>query len=609
MMKNFRQIIFAVVVLMGMTIALPSVMPVSSRTNAGQFHMDLWYDNSGHYSSQEAAFTQLIQNQLEKTGYFDVTLHTTDWSTFGNQIGTMPAFMLGWFYDYFDESNYIIPFEQTGYGLGTNYSNPVMDGYINTMTQTTNATERANAILNAQSMMASDPVVIPLVTRSPPLVAYTDSMNSIYLQPSDNIALGNVSKTGATSYILGTTGSIGTGSSAIDFSGCYSFDCSFPLKQMTHGIFELDPATSEAVLGPATKGYSVSPDGLNYTFNFDTTKTFVDGTNLRPEDVIWSLNRSVQLNETAGGPSALLRSYAPDGSIASGITNLQKLNSTAISVILKVRDGTLLQRLAYTNAWIFKEDSTKTWGPAGVGDRTTYGGNDYLPVGLGPYYIKAKSDFTAGEELTLTTSNYYNCGPQPKNNVTIQHFGDSQALTTALTSKTVDVGYHTFTPDDVATLKAASGINIKQLSSGFFIRYMVINVDAIPNRAVRQAMTYAIDRQEIVDVIFNGNNAPLYSMVPSGFPLGCKVGDTNSTGAPCYYPEANLAKVSSLMESQGYTQKSGNTVLTTTSNTVTATQTSVSTKTVTPGFELPIFALALIVVGVIWINNKKRRIN
>jgi peptide/nickel transport system substrate-binding protein len=102
---------------MGMTIALPSVMPVSSRTNAGQFHMDLWYDNSGHYSSQEAAFTQLIQNQLEKTGYFDVTLHTTDWSTFGNQIGTMPAFMLGWFYDYFDESNYIIPFEQTGYGL------------------------------------------------------------------------------------------------------------------------------------------------------------------------------------------------------------------------------------------------------------------------------------------------------------------------------------------------------------------------------------------------------------------------------------------------------------------------------------------------------------
>ena len=77
------------------------------------FHIDLWYDNSGHYSSQEAAFTLLVKLQLERTGYFDVTLHTTDWSTFGSQIGTMPTFMLGWSYDYFDESNYIIPFEQT----------------------------------------------------------------------------------------------------------------------------------------------------------------------------------------------------------------------------------------------------------------------------------------------------------------------------------------------------------------------------------------------------------------------------------------------------------------------------------------------------------------
>jgi hypothetical protein len=105
-----KNTLFVAMILTGMVIALPSIVPVAAKPAASTYHIDLWYDNSGHYSSQEAAFTLLVKLQLEKTGYFDVTLHTTDWSTYGGQIGTMPTFMLGWFYDYFDESNYIIPF-------------------------------------------------------------------------------------------------------------------------------------------------------------------------------------------------------------------------------------------------------------------------------------------------------------------------------------------------------------------------------------------------------------------------------------------------------------------------------------------------------------------
>ena len=529
MTTKIKRMLFMMVIFAGMSIAIPNAIPVKSATG-GQFHIDLWYDNSGHYSSAEKDFAQQIQTQLQNTGYFTVTLHTTDWSTFGSQIGSMPSFLLGWFYDYFDESNYIIPFEQTGYGLGTNYSNPTMDGLINTMLQTNNATERANAILNAQAMMAEDPVVIPLVTRPPPVVVYTPEMKGIFLQKSDNIDLGNVSKTGGSgSYILGTTGSIGSSSSAIDFSGCYSFDCSFPIRQMSHGIFELDPTTSQSVPGPDTLGWNVSSDGLTYVFNFNTTKKFTDGTYLRPQDVVWSLNRSIRLNETAGGPAALL----------SEINGLNVLNSTAISVHLSTPDGTLLQRFAYTNAFIFKEDPTYTYGPGGVTDKTTYGGNDYLPVGLGPYYIKSKADFTpgAGGELTLTASPYYNSGPLAKNNVTIKGFTDSSALTTAIQSKSIDVAYHTFASDDLDTVMKDTSLVTNQLSSGFFIRYLVINIDSYPSQVVRQAMTYAINRSQIVNQVFGGHNSPLYSLVPSGFSFGCSIGDKAPNGKACYYPD------------------------------------------------------------------------
>jgi ABC-type transport system substrate-binding protein len=607
-----KNTLFVAMMLTGMVLALPSIAPVAAKPAASTYHIDLWYDNSGHYSSQEAAFTLLVKLQLEKTGYFDVTLHTTDWSTFGSQIGTMPTFMLGWFYDYFDESNYIIPFEQTGYGLGTNYANATMDGYINTMLQTSDPTVRANAIKDAQAQMVADPVVIPLVTRPPPLVAYSDAMNGIFVQPSDNLMLGNMSKTAATSFTLGTTGSIGSSSSAIDFSGCYSFDCSFPLKQMTHGIFELDPLTSEAVPGPATQSWKVSPDGLNYTFNFDTSKTFTDGTNLRPEDVAWSLNRSIRLRDTAGGPSALLQQYNSTlNLVTGGVTQIKVLNSTAISVVLKDRDGTFPQRLAYTNAFIFKEDATYTYGPGGVTDNTTYGGNTYLPVGLGPYYINGPSDFVLNTELTLTMSKNYNSGPQPKNNVTIQFFGSSQALTTALQSNSVDVGYHTFTADDIDTITADPNINVQTQNSGFFIRYLVINIDSHPSIAVRQAMTYALDRQEMVDVIFAGKNAPLYSMVPSGFPLACKLGDTQN-GKPCAYPQQNNTRVGQLMQSAGYT---GNFQTVTQTNTATETGTAtktivssdVSTTTVSPGFEIGLVAMSLASTAVIWIKTKRKK--
>lgn len=577
MKYSLKRMLFIMAIFAGMLLAQPSAVPVKSATG-GQFHIDLWYDNSGHYSSQEKAFTQLIQTQLQRTGYFSVTLHTTDWSTFGSQIGSMPAFMLGWFYDYFDESNYIIPFEQTGYGLGTNYSNPTMDGLINQML--TNASARSNAILNAQAMMANDPVVIPLVTRPAPVVVYTPDLSGVYLQKSDNINLGEVSKTGATSFILGTTGSIGSSSSAIDFSGCYSFDCSFPLRQMSHGIFELDPVTSAAVPGPATLGYNVSSDGLMYTFNFNTSKKFTDGTNLTPDDVAWSLNRSIRLNETAGGPSALL----------SEINHISVINSTAIQVNLTNPDITLLQRFCFTNAFIFKKDSTYTYGPNGVTDRTTYGGNDYLPVGLGPYYINGKGDFTpgAGGELTLTASPYYNSGPKAKNNVTIQGFTDSAALTTAIKAKTIDMAYHTFASDDLDTVKADTSLVTDQLTSGFFIRYMVINVDAYPDQTVRQAMTYAINRTEIVNQIFGGHNTPLYSMVPSGFPLGCSYGQMAPNGQPCYYPKNNQSMVAQLMESKGYSY------------------TAPSTKN-SPGFDFSVIALVLITSSALAITKKKRK--
>ncbi|MFW9930244.1 MAG: ABC transporter substrate-binding protein [Candidatus Thorarchaeota archaeon] len=564
----------------------PNTITLFTSSQNNTYHLDLWY-SPDHYGATEPDLALSIKEQLEATGYFDVTLYNTTWSQYTSRFGTMPVFLLHWFYDYFEESNYIQQFVSTagGKGIGTNYSNPDMDVYINTML-TGNPTERIQAIRDAQALMVYDPVVIPLVTRGSNFVAYQKNLQDVYLQPSDHIDLGSINKTGGTSAILGTTDSIGgfVGSST-DFSGCYSFGCSFALKQISHGLFDIDRQTSE-VVPSLVQDWNVSTNGLTYVFNLKPNLHFTDGNPLTPDDAIWSLNRSVYLNETSGGPSFLLDGlnlspHDSDGLPTNHTVDMQIINSTAFSVKLRNKDSTFINRLTYTNAFIFEKNTSVS---EGAGDQRAYSDYQYIPVGSGPFYI---SDYDlAGQNLVFSRYNSYDAGSSSGNitTFTIQKLVNSTALYASMEAKTIDIGYHSFSTSDIIDLESNSNI-IYQKNPSLGIRYMVINIDSHPNRIIRQAITYALDRQQLVDKIFPTSYS-LYSMVPPAFPGACQVDDTNST-LPCHYPEKSLIKVQELMQSQGYfgnpssSMTTTQTVSTTTTQTVSTTTTQIVSTTTT----------------------------
>ncbi|MFX0091389.1 MAG: ABC transporter substrate-binding protein, partial [Candidatus Hodarchaeota archaeon] len=161
---KFKMSIVLLVIAASMLMVVPTP-PAQAQVTT--YSIDLWYTPT-HYGDTEKDVAELIKSQLEATGCFDVTLQSAEWATYVNQFGSMGFFLLGWWTDYPDESNYISPFVGTsgGASIGTNYSSVTMDGYITTMTTSTNATERMEAIRNAQKLMAEDIPCIPLFTQT-----------------------------------------------------------------------------------------------------------------------------------------------------------------------------------------------------------------------------------------------------------------------------------------------------------------------------------------------------------------------------------------------------------------------------------------------------------
>ena len=73
-----------------------------------------------------------IKRQLEATGLFKVNLQATEYTTYSKERvkDTYPIYQLGWFPDYVDGEDYIVPFYQTDNFMANGYNSPKMTALI-----------------------------------------------------------------------------------------------------------------------------------------------------------------------------------------------------------------------------------------------------------------------------------------------------------------------------------------------------------------------------------------------------------------------------------------------------------------------------------------------
>ena len=124
--------------------------------------LTVWWTPS-HYGDASADEYTEIQRALNASKLFKVTLKSAEWATYSKTLGTQyGAFQLGWFPDYVDAEDYLVPFYASGSNFTSNgYKSAAMDAILKNEQGATTDAARLGFIQQAQTLAAKDAPIIP----------------------------------------------------------------------------------------------------------------------------------------------------------------------------------------------------------------------------------------------------------------------------------------------------------------------------------------------------------------------------------------------------------------------------------------------------------------
>jgi len=124
--------------------------------------LTVWWTPS-HYGDASADEYTEIQRALNASGVFKVTLKSAEWATYSKTLGTQyGAFQLGWFPDYPDAEDYLVPFYDSHSNFTSNgYKSAAMDSILTKEQGAKTTAERLVYVKQAQTLAAKDAPIIP----------------------------------------------------------------------------------------------------------------------------------------------------------------------------------------------------------------------------------------------------------------------------------------------------------------------------------------------------------------------------------------------------------------------------------------------------------------
>lgn len=286
--------------------------------------------------------------------------------------------------------------------------------------------------------------------------------------------------------------------------------------------------------------YSISDDGLKYTFTLKEGLKFSDGSPLTTEDVAFTY--TVGLDATYDGPTDFVNSTKIKGAKA-----YKEGTASTIEGINIVDDKTIEFTLEEPNA-----DAIYDFG-AGILSKAYYGkdykqGNlDYIkgfhktPLGAGQYKLVKT---VAGQEVDLVANENYHKG-EPKIPNLIYKVTSEETRMQMLQTGEIDMDMVTVNQDNVQALKDAQFIDLHIFPTNGY-GYIGFNFKnpKFQDQKVRQALAYGLNRKEVVDAVYAGGFADVINVPQSKLSWAYYKGDN------AY--EFNKDKAIELLEEAGW---------------------------------------------------------
>ena len=238
--------------------------------------------------------------------------------------------------------------------------------------------------------------------------------------------------------------------------------------------------------------YSSSDDGLVWTFTLRDGVTFSDGTPLTPADVVFSLQRHLDI----GGPLPL----------GAPITSIEAQGENTVVITLSAPYTPFAAELAGFSNGIVPKD-------LGGVDEATFFKN---PVGTGPFVV---DEWTEVGDISFTANeSYWQDGKPYLDEVVYRLVQDDNQLVAQLQAGQVDV-IDSVSSANVATLQSNTSLAVS-ITPGWQVEELFFNTldEHFKDRDVRRAISYALDREGIVQATSFGTAEVAGSVLPPSIP-------------------------------------------------------------------------------------------
>ena len=270
----------------------------------------------------------------------------------------------------------------------------------------------------------------------------------------------------------------------------------------SHQIFdtlvEFKPGTTE-VQPALAESWDVSSDGLEFTFNLRSGAKFHDGTPFNAEAVEFSFGRQLDENHPYydHGPWK----YFGGMGMGSIIDEIVVVNDLTVKFILTAPEAPFVSNLAMDFAAIVSPTAVALYDEEFPSN----------PVGTGPFKFVS---WTKDDSIVFEANkDYWGEGPY-LDRLILRVIPDATARYLALKAGEVDV-IDFPSAEDLELMAADPNIELIQ-QAGLNVGYIAMNVDKEPfgDVRIRQAMNYAINREEIIEGVYGSAGQVANNPIP-----------------------------------------------------------------------------------------------
>jgi dipeptide transport system substrate-binding protein len=293
------------------------------------------------------------------------------------------------------------------------------------------------------------------------------------------------------------------------FTAGTTFDASG--RPLYNRLVEFERGTTKIVPGLA-ESWSVSPDGLEYTFKLRKGVKFHSNANFKPtrdfnaDDVVFSFTRQLKPDHPYHKVSNKSYEYFTSMSMNKLLKDVQKVDDSTVKFILTRPEAPMIANLGMDFASVFSAEYADAMMKAGTPEKV-----DNEPIGTGPFTLqnyqkdaviryKAFDDYWGGKAKIDTL--VYSITPDASVRYQKLKAGECHVMPYP-------------NPADLKAMKADPAVNL-QTQEGLNIGYLGYNTQKKPfdDARVRKALNMAINKPAIIEAVYQGAGTAAKNPIP-----------------------------------------------------------------------------------------------